>query len=50
MTLEKLLIFGLGLAVFTAFGTIAFNSVEDRKPEYSTYQTKVKDLVTKTDP
>lgn len=42
MTLEKLLIFGFGLAVVTALTVAATSLSKDRKPDYEGYQSKVK--------
>lgn len=50
MTLEKLLIFGFGLAVVTALAITATNMSNDKEPAYNTYQDKVKTLVDATNP
>lgn len=50
MTLEKLLIFGLAIAVFTALAVTATNMSNDKKPAYETYQDKVESLVDATNP
>ncbi len=47
MTLEKLLIFGFGLAVASALAFTATNMANDRKPDYEGYQEKVQTTVDK---
>lgn len=41
MTLEKLLIFGFGLAAVTALTFAAQSLTEDRKPQYDGYKSQV---------
>jgi hypothetical protein len=45
MTLEKLLIFGFALAVFTALAVTGKNMMVDHEPRYDGYSEKVRDLV-----
>jgi hypothetical protein len=48
MTLEKLLIFGFGLAVVVALTVTATGMSKDKKPAYDTYHGKVEALVDAT--
>lgn len=48
MTLEKLLIFGFGLAVAAAITIAAARITDDRAPEYQGYTSKVTDMIDKT--
>lgn len=48
MTLEKLLIFGFGIAVVTALTITATGMSEDKEPAYDTYHGKVEALVDAT--
>lgn len=50
MTLEKLLIFGTGLAIVTALTVTATNMAQDRKPQYDGYKTGVTEMIDKTRP
>lgn len=50
MTLEKLLIFGFALAVAIALAVSATTISDNRAPQNSNYQTKVKGLVNATSP
>ncbi|MGJ8583858.1 MAG: hypothetical protein ACSHXD_07195 [Marinosulfonomonas sp.] len=50
MTLEKLLIFGFGLAAVIALTMTATNMSKDKAPAYETYQDKVTTLIQKTNP
>lgn len=50
MTLEKLLIFGFGIAVVTVLALTATNMSKDKAPAYNTYQGKVSSLVNATNP
>ncbi|MEL6642067.1 MAG: hypothetical protein AAFP98_12305 [Pseudomonadota bacterium] len=45
MTLEKLLIFGAGIAVVAALATSAATVADNREPQYSTYKGDVTDLI-----
>ncbi len=47
MTLEKLLIFGFGLAVVFALTTVSINMVDDRKPKNTKYESGVKTMLQK---
>lgn len=47
MTLEKLLIFGFGIAVASALAFTATNMANEREPDYEGYQQKVQDTVDK---
>ena len=48
MTLEKLLIFGAGLAVVAALATSAATVSENRGPQYTTYKDDVIELIDKS--
>lgn len=50
MTLEKLLIFGFGLALVTALTITATNMSKDKAPAYDTYKGKVTTLIEATNP
>ena len=50
MTLEKLLIFGFGIAVVTALTVTATTLAEDRAPQYDGYRGKVETLVERANP
>jgi hypothetical protein len=45
MTLEKLLIFGFGMAVVMALTLGASKLADDRAPRYNSYSTKVDTLI-----
>ncbi len=47
MTLEKLLIFGFGIAVVAAIAFSAGKMVDDRKPKKTKYETKVETMLQK---
>lgn len=47
MTLEKLLIFGFGLAVVTALAITGSNMADDRSPDYDGYKSKVTTMLDK---
>ncbi len=47
MTLEKLLIFGFGLAVVTALAVTGTNMANNRAPDYDGYKTKTTDMLQK---
>lgn len=48
MSLEKLLIFGIALAVAGALTAVATRTATDRSTEAPTYKTNVQELVDKT--
>lgn len=47
MSLEKLLIFGLALAVFTAFAVWSNSTATDRQTQQAGYKTEIGNLVDK---
>lgn len=47
MTLEKLLIFGFGIALVTALAVTGSNMANDRKPDYSGYKEKTTTMLEK---
>lgn len=47
MTLEKILIFGFGLAVVAAIAVSAGKMVDDRKPKNTKYENKVDTMLQK---
>ena len=49
MSLEKLLIFGLALAVFAAFATWSLGAKSDRETQESSYRTEINKLVEKAE-
>lgn len=48
MSLEKLLIFGFGIAVASAIAFTAANTADDREPDYTGYKSKVEKMIEKT--
>ena len=50
MTLEKLLIFGFGIAVVTALAVAASTIKDNRAPQYDGYRDKVETLVERANP
>lgn len=48
MSLEKILIFGIGIAVFMAITSVAITRTNDTTPDKGKYKTGVEELVKKT--